>query len=126
MGNSSSVFLNALRQGDVTRAKDLYRTKISLREGLEPNQSLGTEHGENTYLHYAALYGMDQMYRDLINLRGKPDMKNSQRRNCLHLICLNEKGSGKTKCEMLQLTLKEGLKGMDIQHLLCEKDEVRT
>lgn len=125
--NSSNQFLRALRHGDHVKASELYHTKVRLKENLQPNLSLGVEHNENTLLHYAALYGMEQMYSDLISRQGKPDMKNCQRRNCLHLICLCSTVRGiedHTKCAMLELTFKEGLHGMDIKHLLAEKDEV--
>ena len=131
MGNQCSAqFLRALRDGDIAKADEMYRTKKKqLVEGLQPNQSLGSDHDNNTYLHYAALYGLQNMYSDLLELRGKPDMKNSQRRNCVHLICMGRDGvregsqdSGKHK--MLKQTLTEGLEGMDLKHLLAEKDQV--
>lgn len=128
MGNRwSGQFLRALRTGDARRASELYQAKPQLRENLQPNQNLGPEHNNNTLLHYAALYGMYQMYEDLIRLNGKPDMKNSQRRNCLHLICLGADLRGtpdSTKRKMLVLTVEEGLQGMDLKHLLAEKDQV--
>lgn len=137
MGNWSSQFVGALRSGDVVKASELYLSKVQLRSGLQPNQNLGPD--DNTYLHYAAKLGMAQMYQDLIVLKGKPDIKNAQRRNCIHLICLqpsteghcNEgysveghSAGGQGKRKMLELTFKEGLKGMDLKHLLAEKDEV--
>lgn len=128
MGNYwSSQFLRALRAGDTVKASQLYKTKAKLRQSVQPNLSLGLEHNDNTFLHYAALYGMQDMYRDLLKQNGKPDMKNSQRRNCLHLICLGAEQRGTldaAKCQMLELTVKEGLEGMDLKHLLAEKDEV--
>lgn len=129
MGNWSSQFVRALRTGDVDRASELYFAKAQLRESLQPNQCLGSEHHDNTYLHYAALLGLARMYEEMIRLKGKPDMKNSQRRNCLHLICLRSSGNqasseGRVKRDMLELTMKDGLKGMDLKHLLAEKDEV--
>ena len=134
MGNQCSVqFLRALREGDTQKARDLYTTKKKqLMEGIQPNQSLGSEHSHNTYLHYAALYGLEDMYSHLLTLKGKPDMKNSQRRNCVHLICMGRDGEGEgatlnqdhSKYQMLQLTIEEGLQGMDLKHLLAEKDIV--
>lgn len=129
MGNYSSQFLKALRDGDTRRASELYHTKSSLRDKLEPNLNLGSDHGGNTYLHYAALYGLKEMYKELIlHQRGKPDIKNSLRQNCLHLICRAEGQAGlvdiRVKKDMLNFTLTEGLKGMDLQHLLKEKDQV--
>ena len=138
MGNWSSQFVSALRNGDVDKASELYLSKAQLRSGLQPNQALGPD--DNTYLHHAARLGMAQMYQDLIVLKGKPDMKNAQRRNCIHLICLqpsaeghsaeghsaggHHSAGGQVKREMLEYTLKEGLEGMDLRHLLAEKDEV--
>ena len=125
----SNQFLRALRTGDTARASQLYQTKAKLRQSLQPNLNLGSEHNDNTYLHYAALYGMQEMYGNLLGQKGKPDMKNSQRRNCLHLICLGADMRGTqdtTKCQMLELTVKEGLEGMDLKHLLAEKDEVTS
>lgn len=124
-------FLCALRTGDTTKATQLYRSKAKLRENIQPNLSLGSEHNDNTLLHYAALYGMQDMYIDLLRQNGKPDMKNSQRRNCLHLICLGTSADlsdtpDATKCQMLELTVREGLEGMDLKHLLAEKDEVSS
>ncbi len=143
MGNQCSAqFLRALRDADASRALELYTTKKKqLMENLQPNQSLGSEHHNNTYLHYAALYGMEDMYSELLRLKGKPDMKNSERRNCVHLICMGMGGEGdredgrqqqqeqalnrdQSKCQMLQLTMKEGLEGMDLKHVLAEKDQV--
>ncbi len=126
MGNHwSNQFLRALSQGNPKRASEFYASKPYLKENMDPNQSLGAEHHGNTYLHYAAFYGMEDMYQDLLRQNGKPDMKNSERRNCLHMICLGQSVGDKTKYEMLELTFKEGLKGMDLEHLLGEKDEVR-
>lgn len=132
MGNQCSTqFLHALRDGDAAKAEEMYRTKKKqLIDGLQPNQSLGSEHDNNTYLHYAALYGLQSMYSDLLQLRGKPDMKNSKRRNCVHLICMGEGKVGEgsqdsAKHQMLEQTLVEGLEGMDLKHLLGEKDQVR-
>ena len=132
MGNWSSQFVGALRNGDVGKASELYLSKAQLRSGLQPNQALGPD--DNTYLHHSARLGMAQMYQDLIVLKGKPDMKNAQRRNCIHLICLQPSAEGhsagghydegQVKREMLEYTLKEGLEGMDLRHLLAEKDEV--
>lgn len=126
MGNLSSQFVRALRTGDVDKASELYFTKTQLRECIQPNQSLGSEHHDNTYMHYAAQLGMAHMYQGMIHLKGKPDMKNSQRRNCLHLICSQSSGvqASQVKRDMLELTIKEGLEGMDLKHLLAEKDEV--
>lgn len=132
MGNNvSSQFLRALRDEDVMKATELYHTKAQLRASLQPNLSLGSEHHDNTYLHYAAHLGLSEMYGDLIHEHGKPDMKNAQRRNCLHLICCKSSAGDTTsgcdditKCNMLQLTLRDGLAGMDLKHLLAEKDEV--
>lgn len=130
MGNHlSSKFLGALRSGNVEEASRLYEGKVQLRESLQPNSPLGSDHDENnTYLHYAALLGIHKMYGDLIRLNGgKPDMKNAQRRNCLHLICLCKTG-GPLSAEddirhnMIELTMEEGLKGMDLKHLLAERD----
>ena len=95
MGNSTSnQFLRALRNGDAAKAKELYLSKSNLKENIEPNQSLGADHDDNTYLHYAALCGMSEMYRDLMRHKGKPDIKNSHRRNCLHLLCLDSAVNG--------------------------------
>lgn len=131
MGNwSSNQFLSALRSGDAVKASELYKTKSQLKENLQPNQSLGSEDHDNTYLHYAALYGLEDMYTDLIRKQGKPDMKNSQRKNCLHLICTSSLGHSDpiydhTKRKMLLLTFNEGLEQMDLKHLLAEKDMVQ-
>ena len=126
MGNHwSNQFLRALAQGNAARASELYANKSYLKENMDPNLSLGSDHHDNTYLHYAALYGMEEMYEDLLTAqKGKPDMKNAERRNCIHMICLGPTANDRTKCQMLELTFKEGLKGMDLQHLLGEKDEV--
>lgn len=124
-GNSSSAFLKALSRGDTEKAGELYRTKEQLRENIDPSLRLGPDHEDNTYLHYAALYGMKDMYFDLLSRHGMPDMKNSQRRNCLHLICLGQKINDQVKQEMLTRTLEEGLQGMDLQHILGEKDKVK-
>lgn len=129
MGNSSTLFLRALRDGDTKRASELYHSKPALRVKLEPNLSLGSDHGGNTYLHYAALYGLKEMYKELVLFqRGKPDIKNSLRQNCLHLICKADGQASavdvRVKRDLLDFTLSEGLKGMDLQHLLKEKDQV--
>ena len=132
MGNNvSNQFLRALRDEDVVKASELYHSKAQLRAGLQPNLNLGSEHHDNTYLHYAAHLGLSEMYENLIHEHGKPDMKNAQRRNCLHLICHKPSTGGTTngcddvtKCNMLRLTMADGLAGMDLKHLLAEKDEV--
>ena len=128
-GYYHNQFLRALRSGDTAKANFLYKSKPKLRESIQPNVNLGSEHNENTFLHYAALYGLQEMYQDLLKHKGKPDMKNSQRRNCLHLICLHEDSAANrdaTKRGMLEQTVTEGLEGMDLQHLLAEKDEVKV
>ena len=129
LSGSSTQFLKALRDGDTKLAMELYKSKANLREKLEPNLSLGPEHKGYTYLHYAALYGLEQMYEELVlRQNGKPDIKNSLSQNCLHLLCMVDRQCGDVdiswKRKLLAFTLRYGLKGMDLQHILGEKDQV--
>lgn len=122
MGSSFSSFREALRKGHGREASDLYYSKKSLRDSVLPNHPLGYGREDNTALHYAAKLGLKDLYVDLINRGGKPDQKNKRGQNCLHLIC-GEPGTQRT--DMLRFTLEAGLYGMDLAHVLEEKDEVR-
>ena len=122
MGTSYSHFREALRKGHAREASDLYYSKKSLRDSVLPNHPLGCDEEDNTALHYAAKFGLKEMYVDLINRGGKPDQKNKRGKNCLHLICGQP---GKQRTFMLRFTLEAGLYGMDLAHVLEEKDEVR-
>ena len=122
MGTSYSHFREALRKGHAREASDLYHSKKSLRDSVLPNHPLGCGQEDNTALHFAAKFGLKDMYVDLINRGGKPDQKNKLGKNCLHLICGQP---GKQRTHMLRFTLEAGLYGMDLAHVLEEKDEVR-
>ena len=122
MGTSYSHFREALRKGHAREASDLYYSKRSLKDSVLPNHPLGCDEEDNTALHYAAKFGLQEMYVDLINRGGKPDQKNKRGKNCLHLICGQP---GKQRTFMLRFTLEAGLYGMDLAHVLEEKDEVR-
>lgn len=124
MGNQAAQFQKAVREGDTSKAYSLYYTREVVRQKLEPNVSLGPEYRGNTCLHYVAYFAMRKLYEDMITEhRGKPDMKNEDRQNCLHLLCATGE-EGSVKRDMLQFTLTKGLPGMDLQHLLKEKDSV--
>lgn len=122
MGSNHSKFIEALRMGSGEEARMYYTTKKSLRDSMEPNTPLGATHGENSVLHYAALHAMEWLYRDLLLKGGKPDMRNEAAQNSLHLVCMNNnrKHSRET---ILHLILTEGLYGMDVEHILRERDE---
>jgi len=82
---------------------------------------LGNRGDDSTALHCTAKFGMKKLYIDLINHGGKPDQRNKQGKNCLHLIC--GQGRGEDRTEMLRFTLEAGLYGMDMCHVLEERDE---
>lgn len=127
MGNSFTQFINALRQGWPTKALELYRGDKKLRSAVKGklNESLGPEHYENTVLHYTAMLKMKELYCELISDGGKPDMKNKDRRNCLHLMCLvGATSNTQVVCDMMRHTLEYGLTGMDMEHVLEERDVV--
>ncbi len=125
MGNQAAQFQKAVREGDTRKAYSLYYTREAVRAKLEPNVSLGPDYKGNTCLHYMAYFAMQKLYEDMVKQhRGKPDMKNDERKNCLHLLCATGE-EGSVKRDMLQFTLSEGLAGMDLLHLLKEKDMVR-
>ncbi len=124
MGNHYSVFVRALKRGDAAAAVDMYNRKKSVRESIKPNELSGDTQA-NTILHHLAKLNMISVYNELL-LTGNaiPDMKNNQRENCLHLIC---QGPGKqaVKANMLGATIDVfGLHGMDLHHVLSEKDQV--
>lgn len=130
MGNQFGQFCHALKHGQYSKARELYFGSKKLREAVlsKVNESLGPEHEDNSVLHYAAQYKLERMYVELLNSNrspGVPDMKNNQRRNCFHLICLNTVNS-EVALSMLEITVNF-LKSqkLDVAHLLAEKDEVR-
>lgn len=125
MGVGYSQFVSALKQRDTLAALDLYNRKKAVRDGIKPNDPLGADHKGNTVLHYVAQLHLATIYEELLMKDGKPDLKNDDRRNCLHLIC---QGSGKAgpsvQERMLCSTVNSGLRGMDIEHVLSEADIV--
>lgn len=131
MGNQFGQFCHALKQGQCSKAQDMYFSTKKLREAIlsRVNEPLGPEHDNNSVLHYVAQYKLQRMYEDLLNndrCRGLPDMKNGHRRNCFHLICLNGTDSD-AALNMLKITV-EFLRRekMDVAHLLAEKDQVQV
>ena len=122
MGLHHSRFIEALKKGSEDDARQLYANRKSVRDGIDPNASLGPTHNENSVLHYAALHAMEWLYRDLLTRGGKPDMRNADARNCLHLVC-SQKNRGPARAKILLLTIHEGLMGMDVEHVLRERDE---
>ena len=124
MGNQLALFQKAVREGDTSKAYTLYYSKETVRTKVDPNASLGPEWDGNTLLHYIAYHAMKKLYEDMITQhRGKPDFKNDKRQNCMHLLCATGE-EGSVKRDMLQFTLSVGLPGMDLGHLLKEKDQV--
>ena len=75
MGYNQSRFHEAVSRGNQSEAYALYFNKKSIREGIQPNSPLQIGPNENSALHYAALFAMKQLYMDLVNKGGKPDMK---------------------------------------------------
>jgi len=125
MGNQAAQFQRAVREGDTSKAYSLYYTKEAVRTKVEPNVALGAEYDGNTLLHFMAYHAMKKLYEDMINQhKGKPDFKNDKRQNCLHLLCATGE-EGSVKRDMLAFTLSVGLPGMDLGHLLKEKDLVK-
>ena len=122
MGFYHSKFIDALRRGSDEEARAHYTTRKSVRDSVEPNTSLGPTHGDNSVLHYAALHAMEWLYRDLLLQGGKPDMRNGVARNSLHLVCTG-RNRPRSRETILRLTLEEGLGGMDVEHILRERDE---
>lgn len=131
MGNQFGQFCHALKQGQYNKAQDMYFNTKKLRETIlsKVNEPLGIEHGNNSVLHYVAQYKMQRVYEDLLNgdrCLGVPDMKNGQRRNCFHLICLNDINADAAR-NMLKFTMEFlSRQKVDVTHILAEKDEVRV
>lgn len=124
MGNHAAQFQKAVREGDTSKAYSLFYSKDGVREKLEPNVSMGADFEGNTCLHFVAYFAMKKLYLDLVRKhRGKPDMKNDKRQNCMHLLCATGE-EGSVKRDMLYFTLSEGLSGMDLKYLLKDKDLV--
>ena len=124
MGFSQSRFLDALRRGSEEEALALYNSKKSVRDSVEPNASLGLAHEGNSVLHYAARHGMVWLYCNLSTRGGKPDLRNGLNQNCLHLVC-GASSKPSARKAVLQCALEEGLSGMDVSHVLQERDEVK-
>lgn len=128
MGNSFTQFANALRQGLPQKASELYYSDKKVRNAVwsRMNENLGEEYNDNTVLHFTAMLKMKELYCELIAIGGKPDMKNGNRRNCLHLLCVvgSRGGTEEEVREMMKYTLDYGLHGMDLQHVLEERDDV--
>lgn len=122
MGLNYSKFVDALQRANEDEVRSYYYTRKAVRDRIEPNASLGPGHGENSVLHYAAYHGMDWLFRDLLSRGGKPDMRNGAARNSLHLVCMKQ-NRPRSRETILRLTLIEGLVGMDIEHVLRERDE---
>lgn len=122
MGLHYSKFIDAVQRGNEEEARNYYSTRKAVRDRVEPNTSLGPGHGENSILHYAAFYGMDWLFRMLLTHGGKPDMRNGAARNSLHLVCMKQNRPNRREA-ILRLILEEGLVGMDIEHVLRERDE---
>ena len=129
MGNQFTQFCQALKHGQCSKAGEMYFGSKKLRDAVlsRVNEPLGPEHDHNSVLHYAAKLKMEKIYAELLHsdrCPGVPDLKNSQRRNCFHLICLTAIDSQKAP-GMLETTV-DFLKGqkVDVAHLLAEKDEV--
>jgi hypothetical protein len=131
MGNQFGQFCHALKQGQCTKAEDMYFSTKKLREAIlsRVNEPLGSEHDNNSVLHYVAQHKMQRMYEDLLNsdrCPGVPDLKNGHRRNCFHLICLNDTNSD-AALDMLKFTVEFLRKHkIDVAHLLAEKDQVHV
>ena len=130
MGNHFTHFCQALKNGQCSKAHDAYFGNKKLREVVlsKVNESLGPEHDQNSVLHYVAKLKMKTIYTELLysdRCPGVPDLKNSHRRNCFHLICLDAKEPAKA-LNMLECTIGF-LKGqkVDVAHLLAEKDKVQ-
>ena len=122
MGLYHSRFIEALKKGSEDEARQLYSNRKSVRDSIDPNSSLGPTHNENSVLHYAALHAMEWLYQDLLTKGGKPDQRNAAARNCLHLVC-SQKNRNQARANILLLTIHEGLTGMDVEHVLRERDE---
>lgn len=122
MGLYHSRFIEALKRGSEDEARQLYSNRKSVRDSIDPNSPLGPTHNENSILHYAALHAMEWLYQDLLTRGGKPDQRNAVARNCLHLVC-SQKNRNQARANILQLTIHEGLAGMDVEHVLRERDE---
>ena len=131
MGNQFGQFCHALKQGQYSKAQDMYFNTKKLREAIlsKVNEPLGAEHGNNSVLHYVAQYKMQGVYEDLLNsdrCLAVPDMKNGQRRNCFHLICLKDTNADAAP-NMLKLTVEFlSRQKVDVAHILAEKDEVHV
>lgn len=120
MGLSQARFREALKQGKHEEVRTLFLKK-TVQDSLEPNASLGPPYGENSVLHYAAQHAMAWLYGHLLDRGGKPDMRNGEAKNSLHLVC----GSGeraKQRETILRTILELGLEGMDVKHVLRERD----
>ncbi len=125
MGNHYSSFVRALKAGDAATARDIYHRKKNVRDAIKPNECTGDAE-DNTILHHLARLNMMSVYQELLSTgTALPDMKNSLRRNCLHLVCAGS-ADDDLKHAMLLATLDIGLPCMDIEHILSEKDSVRT
>ncbi|CAI8031040.1 Ankyrin repeat and IBR domain-containing protein 1 [Geodia barretti] len=126
MGLYHSRFIEALKNGSEDEVRQLYNNRKSVRDRIDPNTSLGPAHNDNSVLHYAALHAMEWLYRDLLTRGGKPDMRNGVARNCLHLVCScveSNKREAERRARIVLLTIHEGLFGMDVEHVLRERDE---
>ena len=124
MGSQYSQFISALKQGDALTALDCYNKKKAVRDAIKPNDPLGTENRGNTVLHYVAKLNLRTVYAELLDRGGKPEFKNDDRKNCLHLICQGPCEDQTLKEDMLHTTIEIGLVGMDVEHVLTEKDVV--
>lgn len=126
MGGYHSRFISALKQGDAVAALDYYNKKKNVRDAIKPNEPLGAEHRGNTVLHYTAKLNLRSVYTNLLDRGGKPEYKNDYRMNCLHLICQGPCEDQALKEDMLRITIEIGLCGMDVEHVLTEKDIVSS
>ena len=115
---------SALTAGDQITALSYYR-KLS-GYNIQPNLKYGPTNGDNSPLHYTAMHGMKELYIELLERGGKPDLANGDKRNCLHLICQVARRAT-DRLEMLIYTLDwEPLQILDTKHLLKQKDKVGT
>lgn len=126
MGNHYSLFVKALKRGESQTAVNIYNAKKIVRESIKASDSSGDPQ-DNTVLHHVARLNLHTVYADLLNGGlAFPDHKNNERQNCLHLICQGPSGIADTvKRDMLAITVDVGLQGMDVKHILAEKDHVR-
>ena len=107
MGSNYSRIKKAMEKGDEHKCLEIYKKNPDLRRKLNAN-SIINEFTLDTYMHYAAKFGMLEFLKVLLNENnGNPNKQNKRKQTVLHKACEGSKDSVQYECIKFLLQWRE-------------------